>query len=144
MTHLWVRAEQRPNEARAGITPEGVRALTRAGIRVTVEHSSTRAPSLTGYGEAGAEIAPENSWPGAPADAIIFGLKELPGTARRCATATSCSATPTRGSVRAARCWKGSGPEAGCFTISNTSWTRPAAASPPSATGPGSRGRRCP
>ena len=27
---------------------------------------------------AGAEIAPAGSWPGAPADAIIFGLKELP------------------------------------------------------------------
>jgi len=78
MTHLWVRAEQRPNEARVGITPEGARALTRAGIRVTVEESSTRAPGLTGHAEAGAEVAPENSWPEAPADAIIFGLKELP------------------------------------------------------------------
>ncbi|RFU14428.1 saccharopine dehydrogenase [Rhodobacteraceae bacterium W635] len=78
MTHLWVRAEQRQNEARVGITPEGVRALIAAGLRVTVEHSSSRAPGLTGYAEAGAEVAPENSWPGAPADAIIFGLKELP------------------------------------------------------------------
>lgn len=78
MTHLWVRAEQRPNEERAGVTAEGVRALIAAGIRVTVEESSTRATGLTGYAEAGAEIAPENSWPDAPADAIIFGLKELP------------------------------------------------------------------
>jgi len=59
MTHLWVRAEQRPNEERAGITAEGVRALIAAGIRVTVEESSTRAAGLTGYTEAGAEIAPE-------------------------------------------------------------------------------------
>ncbi len=78
MTHLWVRAEQRPNEERAGITPEGVKALIAAGIKVTVEESSARAKGLTGYAEAGAEIAPENSWPQAPADAIIFGLKELP------------------------------------------------------------------
>ena len=78
MTHLWVRAEQRPHEERAGITAEGVRALIAAGIRVTVENSSTRAAGLTGYAEAGAEIAPENSWPDAPLEAIIFGLKELP------------------------------------------------------------------
>jgi saccharopine dehydrogenase (NAD+, L-lysine-forming) len=57
MTHLWVRAEQRPNEERVGITPEGAAALIARGIRVTVEDSRNRA--------------------------IIFGLKELPedGTA---------------------------------------------------------------
>ena len=67
MTHLWVRAEQRLNEERAGITAEGVNALIAAGIRVTVEESSTRAAGLTGYAEAGAEVAPENNWPDAPA-----------------------------------------------------------------------------
>ena len=78
MTHLWVRAEQRLNEDRVGLTPAGVKALIAAGIRVTVEESKTRALPLEGYIEAGAEIAPENSWPEAPLDAIIFGLKELP------------------------------------------------------------------
>ena len=78
MTHLWVRAEQRPNEERAGLTPEGVKTLVGAGIRVTVEQSSVRAIPIAGYIDAGAEIAPENSWPDAPSDAIIFGLKELP------------------------------------------------------------------
>lgn len=82
-THLWVRAEQRENEERVGITPEGVATLIKAGIRVTVEESSVRAIELDGYRDAGAEIAAENSWPQAPRDAIIFGLKELPedGTA---------------------------------------------------------------
>ncbi len=78
MTHLWVRAEQRPNEERVGLTPEGARALIRAGLRVTVEDSSVRAIPLAGYADAGCQIAPENSWPTAPEDAIIFGLKELP------------------------------------------------------------------
>lgn len=78
MTHLWVRAEQRLNEDRVGLTPTGVKALIAAGIRVTVEESKTRALPLEGYIDAGAEIAPENSWPEAPLDAIIFGLKELP------------------------------------------------------------------
>lgn len=78
MTHLWVRAEQRPNEERVGLTPEGAAALVKAGIRVTVEHSSVRAVPIDGYRLAGCEIAPENLWPEAPAEAIIFGLKELP------------------------------------------------------------------
>ena len=78
MTHLWVRAEQRTNEERVGLTPEGARALLEAGLRVTVEESSARAIPIDGYRAAGCEIAPENSWPDAPADAIIFGLKELP------------------------------------------------------------------
>jgi len=78
MTHLWVRAEQRPHEERVGLTPEGAKALIDAGIRVTVEESSVRAIGIEGYKDAGAEIAPENSWPDAPSDAIIFGLKELP------------------------------------------------------------------
>lgn len=78
MTHLWVRAEQRPNEERVGITPEGAAALVKAGIRVTVERSSVRAIPLEGYAAAGCEIGVENAWPEAPRDAIIFGLKELP------------------------------------------------------------------
>jgi saccharopine dehydrogenase (NAD+, L-lysine-forming) len=78
MTHLWVRAEQRPNEERVGLTPEGAAALVKAGIRVTVEESSVRAIGIDGYKAAGCEIAAENLWPEAPADAIIFGLKELP------------------------------------------------------------------
>ncbi|MEW2919124.1 saccharopine dehydrogenase [Ruegeria sp. ANG10] len=78
MTHLWVRAEQRPNEERVGLTPDGATDLIAAGIRVTVEESSVRAIPIDGYRQVGCEIAAENSWPDAPLDAIIFGLKELP------------------------------------------------------------------
>ena len=78
MTHLWVRAEQRANEERVGLTPEGAAALIAKGLQVTVEESSVRAILIDGYRDAGCEIAPENSWPNAPDDAIIFGLKELP------------------------------------------------------------------
>lgn len=78
MTHLWVRAEQRPNEERVGLTPEGAADLVKAGLRVTVEKSSVRAIPIDGYAAAGCEIAEENFWPKAPDDAIIFGLKELP------------------------------------------------------------------
>ena len=78
MTHLWVRAEQRANEDRVGITPDGARSLVEAGIHVTVEKSVSRIIPIDGYAAAGCAIAEENSWPSAPRDAIIFGLKELP------------------------------------------------------------------
>ena len=78
MTHVWVRAEQRDNETRVGVTPEGVAKLVSAGITVTVEDSPTRCIATDKYGAAGAAIAPTHSWPEAPEDAIIFGLKELP------------------------------------------------------------------
>ena len=79
MTHLWVRAEQRPNEERVGLTPEGAAALVKAGIRVTVEESPRSAPSRsTATARRAARLRAENLWPKAPADAIIFGLKELP------------------------------------------------------------------
>ena len=78
MTHLWVRAESRPNEDRVGITPDGVHDLIRRGIRVTVEDSPRRVIGTDAYAAAGASIAPEGSWVDAPDDAIVFGLKELP------------------------------------------------------------------
>ncbi|MCZ0960139.1 saccharopine dehydrogenase [Paracoccus benzoatiresistens] len=78
MTHLWVRAESRPNEDRVGITPDGVAALTAQGFTVTVEDSPRRVLPTDAYARAGATIVPEGSWPTAPDDAIIFGLKELP------------------------------------------------------------------
>ena len=78
MTHLWIRAEQRPHEERVGLTSEGAAALIAAGFTVTVEDSETRAIPIDGYRDAGCSIAPQGSWPNAPAEAIIFGLKELP------------------------------------------------------------------
>lgn len=78
MVHLWVRAEQRAHEQRVGLTPEGAGQLIAAGIKVSVERSSDRAIAIDGYVAAGCDIVAENSWPNAPRDAIIFGLKELP------------------------------------------------------------------
>ncbi|KRS13307.1 saccharopine dehydrogenase [Roseovarius atlanticus] len=78
MTHLWLRAEQRDNEDRTGLTPEGAAALITQGIEVSVEDSPDRIIPTDRYAQAGATIVPQNSWPDAPRDAIIFGLKELP------------------------------------------------------------------
>lgn len=79
MSHLWVRAEERANERRVGVTPTGVAQLLAAGFSVTVEDSPTRIIPIDSYRQAGAQIAPPGTWRQAPADAIIFGLKELPG-----------------------------------------------------------------
>ena len=76
--HLWMRAEQRAHERRTGLTPDGAARLIAAGIAVTVEDSHQRAIPIADYATAGCAIAPEGSWPTAPADAIVFGLKELP------------------------------------------------------------------
>jgi saccharopine dehydrogenase (NAD+, L-lysine-forming) len=77
VTHLWVRAEERPHEARVGLTPDGAAALIAQGIAVTVEDSPARAIPIEGYRTAGATIAAPGSWRTAPRDTIVFGLKEL-------------------------------------------------------------------
>lgn len=78
MVHLWLRAETRANEARTGLTPEGAAALTARGFRVSVEDSPERCLPMAAYLAAGCEPAPHAGWPGAPDEAIILGLKELP------------------------------------------------------------------
>lgn len=78
MMHLWVRAEQRDNETRTGITPAGAAALISAGYSVTLEQSPTRVIPDAEFAAVGCTMAPAYSWPDAPRDAVIFGLKELP------------------------------------------------------------------
>jgi saccharopine dehydrogenase (NAD+, L-lysine forming) len=78
MTHLWLRTEHRDDEARTGLMPDGAAALIAAGFNVTVEDSPLRVIPTADYAAAGARIVPQASWPDAPDDALIFGLKELP------------------------------------------------------------------
>ncbi len=80
MTHLWIRAEERANERRVGVTPDGVAQLLAAGIRVTVEDSATRIIPVDAYAATGAQITQPGTWASAPEDTIILGLKELPTT----------------------------------------------------------------
>ena len=76
MTSIWIRAEQRPNEQRIGVTPEGVSKLLDAGFKVTIERDPARAISIQQFEKARIEDA--GTWKDAPRDTIIFGLKELP------------------------------------------------------------------
>ena len=81
MPHLWVRAEQRDNEKRTALTPDGARSLLDKGMRVSIEASPSRIISTADYAAKGCTIVPQNSWPDAPKDALILGLKELPDDA---------------------------------------------------------------
>ena len=49
MTHIWIRAEERLNEQRVGVTPDGVTELVHAGFQVTLEEDPTRAIPLVDY-----------------------------------------------------------------------------------------------
>ncbi|MEM9523461.1 MAG: saccharopine dehydrogenase [Pseudomonadota bacterium] len=78
MSHIWLRAEQRQNEKRTGLTPDGAAELLAQGHSVTVEESPTRTFPIGDYAQAGCITAPAGSWVEAPSDAVILGLKELP------------------------------------------------------------------
>ena len=78
MTHLWLRAETRANEARTPLLPDGAAALLAQGIAVTVEGAAHRIIPDAAYAAAGCRIVPQGSWPDAPPDAFVLGIKELP------------------------------------------------------------------
>lgn len=78
MTSLHIRAETKPLEARAALTPSAAKQLIAAGFQVFVEKSTQSSFRAEEYEQAGAIIVPHGSWKQAPKDRIIFGLKELP------------------------------------------------------------------
>lgn len=75
---LHLRAETKPLEARAALTPATTKKLLEAGFKIFVEESSQSTFNAKEYEAVGATIVPEGSWKTAPKDRIIFGLKELP------------------------------------------------------------------
>ena len=79
MAHFWIRAEHRPTERRTPVVAEDAAALVEAGHTVTVERSGRRCVPDEAYAAAGCTLAEPGSWVDAPAEAVIVGLKELPG-----------------------------------------------------------------
>lgn len=75
---IWVRAEGRKNEQRVALMPEGAAQLIAAGYDIVVEDDPTRAVPIEEYRQAKCRIVPAMTWPDAPQDAVILGLKELP------------------------------------------------------------------
>ena len=77
---LWLRSEVRTTERRTPLLPEGAKQLLEDGVNVVVEKSDKRIFENSLYEKAGCTMTEAGAWEQAPADAIILGLKELPGT----------------------------------------------------------------
>ncbi|CAR27527.1 ZYRO0D00594p [Zygosaccharomyces rouxii] len=76
--NLHLRAETKPLEARAALTPSTVKHLLNKGFKIYVEDSPQSTFNIDEYKRAGAEIVPAGSWVNAPKDRVIIGLKEMP------------------------------------------------------------------
>ncbi|HEV7654321.1 MAG TPA: saccharopine dehydrogenase [Mycobacteriales bacterium] len=74
--HLWLRQEASAVEERAPVVPGDAAALVGSGIAVTVEEAPQRAFAAQEYAAAGCRIVPAGSWPDAPPDTVVIGLKE--------------------------------------------------------------------
>ncbi|GAA95948.1 uncharacterized protein L969DRAFT_92023 [Mixia osmundae IAM 14324] len=77
---IWLRAEDKPFEARAALTPTTAKQLLDQGWDVTVERDPQRIFEDKEYEDVGCTIVPHSSWTTAPHSVPILGLKELPVT----------------------------------------------------------------
>ena len=74
---LHLRSETKPLEHRSALTPTVTRKLLDKGFKVNIERSPERIFDDEEFASAGAQLVKEGSWPNAPEDHIIIGLKEL-------------------------------------------------------------------
>lgn len=77
-THIWLRAETKPQEQRTALTPNGAKSLLDKGFKITVEQGTQNIFAIDEYQALGCKIAEQGQWVNAPKDTIILGLKELP------------------------------------------------------------------
>ncbi|WP_414938806.1 saccharopine dehydrogenase [Amycolatopsis sp. cmx-11-51] len=75
---LLMREEFRSTERRAPLSPDSAGDLVRGGVAVSVERSPRRVFADEEYAAAGCALVPAGSWPDAPDDVHVLGLKELP------------------------------------------------------------------
>ncbi len=75
---IWLRAETKRGEHRTPLGPSDAARLVEAGVEVCVEESEQRAFADSAYAAAGCRLVSEGSWPEAPPEAFILGIKELP------------------------------------------------------------------
>ncbi len=81
-TGLWLRREVSAHEQRTPLVPADAAALVAAGVDVTVEQAPQRIFPIDQYVAAGCRIMPTDTWPSAPPDTFVLGVKE-PGPAPR-------------------------------------------------------------
>ncbi len=74
---LHLRSETKPFEHRSALTPTVIRKLLDKGFEINVERSPERIFDDEEFVSVGATLVEEGSWPNAPKDHIIIGLKEL-------------------------------------------------------------------
>ncbi|KAK1223780.1 Saccharopine dehydrogenase [Marasmius sp. AFHP31] len=75
---LWLRCEKKEFEKRAALTPTTSKKLIDAGFEIIVERDQQRIFDDSEYEAVGCKLVENNSWPSAPKDIPIIGLKELP------------------------------------------------------------------
>ncbi|RDX56030.1 saccharopine dehydrogenase [Lentinus brumalis] len=75
---LWLRCEKKEFERRTAITPTTAKKLIDAGFEIFVERDDQRIFRDQEYEAVGCKLVENNSWPSAPKDIPIIGLKELP------------------------------------------------------------------
>ena len=76
--HIWLRCETKKFERRTPLTPSNAKVLVEKKHPIHVESSQSRIFKDEQYREAGCRIETPGSWPTAPLNAYILGLKELP------------------------------------------------------------------
>ncbi|GBE77926.1 Formate/glycerate dehydrogenase catalytic domain-like protein [Sparassis latifolia] len=74
---LWLRCETKEFERRAALTPTTAKKLIDAGFDILVERDEQRIFDDTEYEAVGCTLVANNSWPVAPVNIPIIGLKEL-------------------------------------------------------------------
>ncbi|KAL1408374.1 Saccharopine dehydrogenase [Vanrija albida] len=75
---IWLRCEKKPLEHRSALTPTTAKTLLDSGFDVYVEKDPQRIFDDAEFEAVGCKIVEHNSWPQAPVEIPIIGLKELP------------------------------------------------------------------
>ncbi|KAG6861202.1 hypothetical protein C0995_002551 [Termitomyces sp. Mi166 len=74
---LWLRCETKEFERRSALTPATSKKLIDAGFKIFVERDEQRIFDDAEYEAVGCTLVDNNSWPNAPTNIPIIGLKEL-------------------------------------------------------------------
>ncbi len=80
---IWLRNEYRATERRSPLLPKGAATLIDEGFEVVVERSRKRIIEDTAFEAVGCRMVNGGAWRNAPENAVILGLKELPGKPAR-------------------------------------------------------------
>ncbi|KAF9454889.1 saccharopine dehydrogenase [Macrolepiota fuliginosa MF-IS2] len=75
---FWLRCEKKEFERRAALTPTTAKKLIDVGFNIFVERDEQRIFDDEEYEKVGCKLVENNTWPSAPKDIPIIGLKELP------------------------------------------------------------------